>query len=507
MILSITAEKDDNCRCWFGEMSIKSVAVVVMLVLPSVVSSLNILFCLPCHGGHFSVMTTIMTPLCKQHNCTVVEVGSLCEKKLKPFTEKLPLQVVKKHVIERDLTFEGFFDFLFNVGRVLCEINEIIGDTFDAYLAENRQEFDVFVTEMGFTKTVVMAEKYKLPVIVSVPLEPGGVQHLQDKIHRSVFESIILKVTAFSGLIEDIKRERKELKLPDVDDQGDFTTAEYYGRFPMIFPTSPNFFPQPHKSAKFHFVGGLRSDDVTKPLGSEMASWIEKDGKPLIYISLGTHLVLPEKDLKTFVDGVNKQDQYKFIFSMGSGLEKVIQDAGVESSGKILFSQYLPQYTLLGHASIRMFVTHCGLGSIIDAIKQRVPVIMVPQIADQFTIAQFLSEKKAGVVSSEFSFSSINSAIAEIEKDLDSYKSQMGKLAEDFERHESVEGLNKFVEDVASKKTVTMITKYEFEVNSPSHVRGWRVFLLTSSAVAMLVLIGLAAVIRKMMRSDKNKRD
>ena len=75
-----------------------------MLVLACLIVggySLEILFFMPCYGGHFGTMSTLLAPLCREesgNNCTVVETAKLCEKKLKSFHDTIKFDVIKREL-------------------------------------------------------------------------------------------------------------------------------------------------------------------------------------------------------------------------------------------------------------------------------------------------------------------------------------------------------------------------------------------------------------------------
>ena len=485
-------------------------SVILLVMLPMIAAGLNVLVLLPCHGGHFTAVTTIIMPVCKVHNCTVLEIGTICEKKLKPIREKVDFEYVQRHVFSGDFEFESFWDAIVNSASLFMEVDRKIGEVFDQYFTENRDKIDVFIGETGFTRSIIMAEKHNIPIVLSCSVEQGGVESLQEKIHQSSFETILIKLMMYDAVIDDIIKLRQSYGLPAIDDQGGFTTAEYFGRFPMIFPTTPNFFPRPHPSATYHFIGAMRNEEVAKPLSPEMLQWMKKDKTPLVYISLGTHTVLAEEVVKEFVDAVNKQSKLKFIFSMSAGLEKVITAGGFESNDKLLFSKYLPQYTLLGHPDLKVFVSHGGSGSTIDSIKLKMPLILFPQMGDQVYNAKVVVDNKGGIQIDEFKYEKIEAAYDEIMKDYSSYKTQLGKMADDFNKHENPADLNKFIEKIAAKKKVTMIEKLPFEVNTPANVKAYRIFIWSLYGMALLGIlsvVGIGYCIKRCCFSAKPKTE
>ena len=54
------------------------------LILFTLTRSLNILFVLPCYGGHFGAMSNLVAPFARRHQVTVIATSPLCEKKFTP---------------------------------------------------------------------------------------------------------------------------------------------------------------------------------------------------------------------------------------------------------------------------------------------------------------------------------------------------------------------------------------------------------------------------------------
>lgn len=54
-----------------------------------------------------------------------------------------------------------------------------------------------------------------------------------------------------------------------------------------------------------------------------------------------------------------------------------------EKSENILMSSWLPQNDILAHRNVRLFISHCGLGGVIEAKFHGVPILAMPIFGDQ----------------------------------------------------------------------------------------------------------------------------
>lgn len=49
----------------------------------------------------------------------------------------------------------------------------------------------------------------------------------------------------------------------------------------------------------------------------------------------------------------------------------------------VFISKWLPQDDVLAHSNIKLFISHCGLGGIVEAQYHAVPIVGIPLFGDQ----------------------------------------------------------------------------------------------------------------------------
>lgn len=54
----------------------------------------------------------------------------------------------------------------------------------------------------------------------------------------------------------------------------------------------------------------------------------------------------------------------------------------------IFIGKWLPQDDILAHPNIKLFISHCGLGGMVESKYHGVPVLAIPIFADQFNNAK-----------------------------------------------------------------------------------------------------------------------
>lgn len=153
----------------------------------------------------------------------------------------------------------------------------------------------------------------------------------------------------------------------------------------LVF-TSREFQVKPERlDDTFHFVGatgGTPAEVGDFPLAA-------LEGQKVVYVSMGTvfntALGLFQRCAEAFADG------YKVVIAVGNNNDPA--DVGPVPPG-VIVRRFVPQAEVVKRAAL--FVTHGGFNSVHDGMRFRVPMLVVPQGADQFLIANRVSELGLG---------------------------------------------------------------------------------------------------------------
>jgi MGT family glycosyltransferase len=116
------------------------------------------------------------------------------------------------------------------------------------------------------------------------------------------------------------------------------------------------------------------------------------DGRPLIYVSLGT---LHHGNHAFFANCIEAFRDYpgQVLLSVGRGTDL---GAFAGAPPNFIFAEAVPQLAVLGRTHI--FVTHGGLNSVHEGLWEGVPMVAVPQQIEQFYNARAMERAGAGVV-------------------------------------------------------------------------------------------------------------
>ncbi len=155
--------------------------------------------------------------------------------------------------------------------------------------------------------------------------------------------------------------------------------------------TSTEMQPESHQlDPRIHYVGSsvaARGDEPDFPLG-------QLDGKRVIYISLGTVLNQNPDFFKACIAAF-RDSPYTVVMSIGSRLS--IESLGPVSGipGNFIVRNLVPPIEILKRSAL--FITHSGMNSVHEALTLNVPMLLVPQQAEQAITAARVVELGAGL--------------------------------------------------------------------------------------------------------------
>lgn len=206
------------------------------------------------------------------------------------------------------------------------------------------------------------------------------------------------------GMLQDLSmslsHDEYERLIQDFDDVRDSVSQRYAVTVDSVYEaycnpeplalvyTSQYFQPNgEYFDDGFKFVGPTGKAPTTKTfeLGETLTN-------PLIYISLGT-VFNQAPDFYRFCFEALKESPYQVLVSVG--VKTVVEDLGTIPDN-FFVRNYVPQLEVLERA--QLFVTHGGMNSVNEGLLYGVPLAVLPQGADQFTVAARVAEMGAGIL-------------------------------------------------------------------------------------------------------------
>ncbi|MCM3790355.1 glucosyltransferase [Domibacillus indicus] len=152
---------------------------------------------------------------------------------------------------------------------------------------------------------------------------------------------------------------------------------------------------------------------------------VDKNGRKVIYISLGTVLNQNKEFYQSCIQAFAGCD-YDIVMSIGKKIE-------MASLGRIpdnfTVKNYVDQIAVLQKADV--FITHCGMNSVNESLYYEVPMVLYPLHSEEGVVADRVAELGAGIKLKGNKFKHIRKAAAELLADT-SYLEKAQKLSESF---------------------------------------------------------------------------
>uniref|UniRef100_A0A0A9WX26 UDP-glucuronosyltransferase 2B31 n=1 Tax=Lygus hesperus TaxID=30085 RepID=A0A0A9WX26_LYGHE len=135
-------------------------------------------------------------------------------------------------------------------------------------------------------------------------------------------------------------------------------------------------------------ISGMHIDPESQPLPKDLQDFMDDAPHGVIFFSLGSFLnpaqLLAGGKFEIFLSVFRKLKQ-KVMWKIAPGLPEV-------KDPNIRVQTWYPQQGILGHKNLKMFITHGGLQSTIEAISSGVPCLGIPVFFDQLKDVAFMEK-------------------------------------------------------------------------------------------------------------------
>ncbi|GAY35067.1 hypothetical protein CUMW_278000 [Citrus unshiu] len=114
--------------------------------------------------------------------------------------------------------------------------------------------------------------------------------------------------------------------------------------------------------------------------------WLNDQAKgSVVYVSFGSMATLKIEEMEELAWGLKASDKE-------SEQSKLPENFSDETSQKGLVVNWCPQLGVLAHEATGCFLTHCGWNSTLEALSLGVPMVAMPQWADQSTNSKYIMD-------------------------------------------------------------------------------------------------------------------
>lgn len=370
-----------------------------------------VFFCIPAHGHTNPTLGVVKELTCRGHEVLYYSYKAFREKieaagavffACDDFDAELHLTKEESARLGSDLALSTrvLVDTTLSLDEMVCREME-------------RLKPDCIVADSMAVWGKAVAKKLGIPFVSSTTTFAFN-QH-SAKIMKQGFRELLSMLLAMPRIQKDLKRLRNKgypvHNILDIISNDDSTETVVY--------TSPEFQPYSETfSEKYAFVG---------PSIRPAESVVEKTGDRLIYVSMGTVNNAQLPLYQSCIQALGNTG-YQVILSVGSQVE--ISAFGLLPE-QVAVYPVVDQIAVLEKADV--FVTHCGMNSVSEALYFGVPLAMLPGTKEQEGVAEQVRRMGAGIRLKEASPAEIRTVVNTLLRD-PSYGNSAQMIAEGFRR-------------------------------------------------------------------------
>lgn len=193
-------------------------------------------------------------------------------------------------------------------------------------------------------------------------------------------------------------------------------------------------------------------------------NWLVKKGeRQVIYISMGSFMVLGRKEIEVILNAV-LATCYSAMWALHTKNDDDLNGISIDRS-RIYITEWAPQLAVLQHRSISMAILHGGSNGLHEALYNGVPPIVLPIAGDQYANAGRVQFQHLGIhiPTSNLSKASLIDAINDITEG--TYRANVERLRKSFMAGGGVKraaDLVEFYEAVGYSHLIPAYAKYSW---------------------------------------------
>ena len=335
-----------------------------------------VFFCIPAHGHTNPTLGVVRELTVRGHEVLYYSY--------RPFREKIEAAGARFFACDDfDAEFRLTKEEAARLGSDLALSTRVLVDTtlaLDDMVCREMERLkpDCIVADSMAVWGKAVAQKLGIPFVSSTTTFAFN-QH-SAKVMKQSFREMLTMLLALPRIQKDVKRLQTKgypvKNILDIIGNDDSTETIVY--------TSPEFQPFSETfSEKYAFVG---------PSVRPAQQPVEKLQKKLIYVSMGTvnNEMLPL--YRNCIEGL-KDTGHQVILSVGNQVE--ISAFGNLPENVAVYP-FVDQIAVLQQADV--FLTHCGMNSVSEALYYGVPLLMLPKTKEQSGVAERVRQLGAGML-------------------------------------------------------------------------------------------------------------
>lgn len=142
-------------------------------------------------------------------------------------------------------------------------------------------------------------------------------------------------------------------------------------------------------------VGGMQIAHKPQPLPKDLQEFLDGSGPHgTILFTMGFIFqpnAVPDSRIQAFFDAFQRLPQ-RIIMK----LDALPDTSSLKVPKNVMLKSFLPQQDILAHEKTILFITHCGMHGVMEAIYYRVPMVGMPVFIDQGDVLARMEQKGIG---------------------------------------------------------------------------------------------------------------
>lgn len=387
-----------------------------------------VFFCIPAHG-HTNPTLGVVKELIKNNHEVYYYSYEIMREKIESTGAKFVS--CDKYDMQTKLTNEDkekiSKDLVFSINLIV----DLTLNLDDAVLKDMQElKPDVIVADSMAFWGKLIAKKLNIPFVSSTTT--FAFNKYSAKVMKSDGTSLFQMLKSIPKINKLLKRLREkgyEVKsiLDIIANSNDTPTIVYTSK--LLQPFSETF------SDNYDFVG---------PIMRDVISPMKKVDIPTIYISLGTVNNNYKNFYKNCFEAL-KDEKIRVIMSVGEDID-INEISNVPEN--FIVEKFVNQIAVLQVADL--FITHCGMNSVNEALYFGIPLVLFPQTTEQYGVANRVKELRAGILLENSDSEHIKNIVKEVLNDKH-IKENALKISDSFKNCGGAKEAAKFIEN---KKTI-----------------------------------------------------
>ncbi|XP_043688394.1 UDP-glycosyltransferase 90A1-like [Telopea speciosissima] len=124
--------------------------------------------------------------------------------------------------------------------------------------------------------------------------------------------------------------------------------------------------------------------------------WLDQksvEGRSVLYVAFGSQAEITKEQLREMAAGLERSE-VSFLWVVRSKGSEGLEELEEKVKGRgLVVREWVDQVEILGHESVKGFMSHCGWNSALEGICTAVPILAWPMMAEQHLNARMVAEE------------------------------------------------------------------------------------------------------------------